>query len=422
MTSPTDTAAPLPTPTRLPQALRLTDAERERMHADYVHLHRHPELSMQEHETAAWIERQLDEIGVEHFRCGGTGVVGILRHPESPEAATVAFRADFDGLPILEDTGLDYASTARGTLADGRDVPVMHGCGHDTHVMGALTAARQLVKAPETWQGTVVFVFQPGEETGAGAAAMVADGLWDRAPRPEVVLGQHVMPLEAGSVYVIPGTAMALADSLRVTFHGKQAHGSQPQDSIDPIVMASHAVARLQTVVSREVDPRESAVVTVGTFHAGLKENIIPAEATIELNIRTFTPERRDQVVAAVERIVKAEAAASGAPEPTVEPISTFPRCYNDPEHSERVSAALRAELGAEQVTSAAPFMGSEDVGALADAIGVPLVYWHFGGFQGEPEQYPVNHHPAFGPVIAPTLEAGHRAALAGLLAYIGRS
>lgn len=409
------------TPTSLPAALHLTDAERERMHADYMHLHRNPELSMQEHETAAWIERQLEEIGVEHFRCGGTGVVGILRHPESPEAVTVAYRADFDALPIQEDTGLDYASTARGTLADGTDVPVMHGCGHDTHVMGALTAARQLARAPQTWQGTVVFVFQPGEETGAGAAAMLADGLWDKAPRPEVLLGQHVMPLEAGSVYVIPGTAMALADSLRVTFHGKQAHGSQPQDGIDPIVMASHAVTRLQGIVSREVDPRDPAVVTVGTFHAGLKENIIPASATIELNIRTFTPERRRQVVAAVERMVTAEAAASGAPEPTVEPISSFPRCVNDEEHSARIADALRTELGADHVLDAPPFMGSEDVGALADAIDVPLVYWFFGGFQGDPEQYPVNHHPAFGPVMEPTLEAGHRTALAGLLAYVGR-
>lgn len=407
-------------PTSLPEALHLTQDERERMHQDYIHLHQNPELSMQEHQTAAWIEDRLDELDIEHFRCGGTGVVGILRHPEDPDAVTVAFRADFDGLPIQEDTGLDYASTATGTLPNGKQVPVMHGCGHDTHVMGALTAARQLAKAPQTWKGTVVFVFQPGEETGAGAKAMVEDGLWDKAPKPAVVLGQHVGPLPAGMVGLIPGPTMSLANSLRITFHGKQAHGSQPEKSLDPIVMASHAVVRLQTVVSRELAPQDSAVVTVGTFNAGLKDNIIPNEATIELNVRTFSPESREQVLSAIERIVRAEAAASGAPEPTIEEISSFPRCVNDADETERVVQALRTELGEDNVLSGPPMMGSEDVGALADAIDVPLVYWFFGGFEGKMEDFPSNHSPKFGPVMESTLEAGHRTALAALLAYIG--
>lgn len=419
--------------TALPEALRLTAADRERMHADYRHLHAHPELSMQEHETAAWLEAQLDELGVEHFRCGGTGVVGVMRHPEDPDGGpVVAFRADTDGLPIAEDTGLPYASTARGTLADGREVPVMHGCGHDTHIMGALTAARLLAAAPQTWRGTIVWIFQPGEETGAGAAAMLADGLWDRAPRPAVVLGQHVMPLPVGQVQLIPGLAMSLADSQSVTFHGRQAHGSQPQESIDPILLAAHAVTRLQGIVAREVDPRESAVVTVGTFHAGLKENIIPATAEVALNVRTFTPEVRRTVLGAIERIMRAEAAASGAPEPTFTQLSRFPRCHNDEEQSAHVAAALRAELGEDAVIDGRPLMGSEDVGALADAIEVPLVYWFFGGFEaaeadgdadaeGEAAGFPSNHSPHFGPVLEPTLDAGHRAALAGLLAYVGR-
>lgn len=408
--------------TALPDALRLTDEARERLHADYRHLHRHPELSMQEHATAAWIEEQLDEIGVERFRCGGTGVVGVMRHPEGAEGPVVAFRADTDGLPIEEDTGLPYASEARGALPDGRDVPVMHGCGHDTHVMSALAAARLLAAAPQTWRGTIVWVFQPGEETGAGAAAMLEDGLWERAPRPEVVLGQHVMPLQAGRVQLIPGMAMALADSQAITFHGRQAHGSQPQDSIDPILLAAHAVTRLQGVVARETDPREPAVVTVGTFHAGLKENIIPASAEIALNVRTFTAQARETVLGAIERIARAEATASGAPEPTFEVLSRFPRCHNDEEQSDRVAAALRAELGDDAVLDGRPLMGSEDVGALADAIDVPLVYWFFGGFEGEDaSEFPVNHSPHFGPVLEPTLDAGHRAALAGLLAYVGR-
>lgn len=408
--------------TALPDALRLTDEARERLHADYRHLHRHPELSMQEHATAAWIEEQLDEIGVERFRCGGTGVVGVMRHPEGAEGPVVAFRADTDGLPIEEDTGLPYASEARGALPDGRDVPVMHGCGHDTHVMSALAAARLLAAAPQTWRGTIVWVFQPGEETGAGAAAMLEDGLWERAPRPEVVLGQHVMPLAAGKVQLIPGMAMALADSQAITFHGRQAHGSQPQDSIDPILMAAHAVTRLQGVVSRETDPRDPAVVTVGTFHAGLKENIIPDSAEIALNVRTFSAASRDTVLGAIERIVRAEAQASGAPEPSFRTIARFPRCHNDDEQSARVAAALRAELGEDHVLDGRPLMGSEDVGALADAIDVPLVYWFFGGFEGEdPAAFPGNHSPHFGPAMAPALDAGHRAALAGLLAYVGR-
>ncbi|MDO5634861.1 MAG: amidohydrolase [Micrococcus sp.] len=408
--------------TSLPAALLLDDAARERMHADYRHLHAHPELSMQEHETAAWIERQLDELGVEHFRCGGTGVVGILRHPQDPDAVTVAFRADTDGLPIEETSGVNYASTARGTLADGTDVPVMHGCGHDTHIMGALTAARQLVAAPKTWRGTVVFVFQPGEEIGAGAAAMVADGLWDTAPRPAVVLGQHVTPLQTGHVHAMPGTAMAATDSWAITFHGHQSHGSRPQGSLDPIVQGAHAVTRLQTIVSREVDPREPTVVTVGTFHAGLKENIIPASAEITVNVRTFSPERRTAVLEGIKRIVRAEAAASGAPEPTIAELSQLPLCHNDPEQTAHVIAALQAELGEDAVTSPQPLMGSEDVGILATAIDVPLVYWFFGGFTGEEiADFPVNHSPDFAPDLAPALDTGYRAALAGLLAYIGR-
>ena len=408
--------------TTLPAPLRLNDAARARMHEDYRHLHAHPELSMQEHETAAWIERQLAELDVPHFRCGGTGVVAVLTNPETPDGPVVAFRADTDGLPIAEQTGLEYASAARSALPDGTQVPVMHGCGHDTHIVSALTALRRLHAAPQVWQGTVVFVFQPGEETAAGARAMLDDGLWDRAPRPQVLLGQHVMPLAAGSACVIPGTAMARADSQAITFHGVQAHGSQPQASIDPILLASHVVTRLQGIVSREVDPRDMAVVTVGTFHAGVKENIIPASAEISLNVRTYSSEVRERVLGAIERIARAEAEASGAPAPTFRRLSSFPRCHNDPEHAEAVAGALRTELGEQNVTAPAPFTGSEDVGALADAIEVPMVYWFFGAFTGDdPESVPGNHHPGFAPELAPALDTGHRAALAGLLAYVGR-
>ncbi|MGO1182272.1 MAG: amidohydrolase [Micrococcaceae bacterium] len=393
----------------------------DQMHQLYRELHGAPELSMQEHATAERLEGILDELDIEHFRCGGTGVVGILRNGEGP---VIGFRADTDGLPIAEDTGVDYASTATGRLEDGTEVPTMHGCGHDTHMATAVTAVRWLVANREAWAGTLVIIFQPGEETAAGAKAMVADGLWDRAPKPEVVYGQHVMPALTGTINYAVGDAMALADSWRVTLRGRGSHGSQPQDSIDPIVLGAHIVTRLQGVVSREIDPRQSAVVTVGTFHAGLKENIIPAEAELTLNVRNLSPEVRDQVLSALRRIILGEAAVSGAPEPIIEEISSFPRNYNDPEQTELLVTALRNELGEEAVTQVAPPMGSEDFGALTEAIGVPSVFWFFGGYNQQTldsGEIPVNHSPHFLPEIEPTLTTGTRAALTAILSKLGR-
>ncbi|GAA1314639.1 amidohydrolase [Leucobacter albus] len=396
---------------------QLQDSARERLHETYKHLHRTPELSMQEHRTAEFIEARLSELGIDSFRCGGTGVVGVLRNGEGP---VVGFRADTDGLPIQEDTGAEYASSARGTLTDGTEVPVMHGCGHDTHVATALAAAELLVGQLGAWAGTVVWIFQPGEETAEGAVAMVADGLWERAPKPEIVLGQHVFPAApAGSIGLASGPAMALADSLRITLAGKQSHGSQPQDAIDPIVQGAHIITRLQTIVSRELSPQTPAVVTCGTFHAGLKENIIPASAEFTLNIRTLTPEVREQVLGAVARIVNAEAAASGAPAPRIEELTRFPRLYNDPESTEQVRAALAAELGADKIVEIPTAMGSEDFGHLADSIGVPCVYWFFGAYPADHPSPAVNHSPFFLPDIEPTLTTGVRAAVSALGHYL---
>ncbi|MCR1162435.1 amidohydrolase [Paenarthrobacter sp. UW852] len=390
-----------------------------KLHELYRHLHAHPELSMQEFATATVIEEQLDGLGIEHFRCGGTGVVGVLRNGDGP---VVAFRADSDGLPIEEATGLDYASTDTGTLPDGTVVPVMHGCGHDTHVASLLGAAEVLTDNRDVWSGTLVLIFQPGEETAAGALAMLDDGLWDKAPKPEVVFGQHVMPRPVGTVAISSGPVAAMADSLRVTVHGQQSHGSQPQDSIDPIVMAAHMVTRLQGIVSRELDPRKSAVVTVGTFHAGLKENIIPASAEFTLNIRTFDEDVRRQVLAAVRRIVTAEAAASGAPGPDIEEMYRFPQCFNDPDAVPPVLEALRLALGAESVEITPPMMGSEDFGHLGTAIGVPSVFWMFGGtpVAGLEGPVPVNHSPFFAPELEGSLAGGVSAAVAVLLSRLG--
>jgi amidohydrolase len=393
---------------------------RGRMLDFYRHLHAHPELSMQEHATAEFIEAHLDTLGIEHFRSGGTGVVGILRNGEGP---VVGFRADTDGLPIEEDSDVDYRSTARGTLPDGTEVPVMHGCGHDTHVTALMAAAEVLVADRGRWAGTVVLLFQPGEETAAGAQAMVDDGVWDKAPHPEVIYGQHVMPGLAGTVEVVAGPAMAYADSWKVTLYGEQSHGSQPQDSIDPIVLGAHLVTRLQGVVAREVDPRRAAVVTVGTFHAGLKENIIPATAEFTLNVRTMDDDVREQVLAAIRRIILAEAAASGAPEPTIEELYRFPRNFNEPEATAELTGFLRGALGEENVLRSEPKMGSEDFGNLPGALGVPSVFWMFGGFDQstvDSGTMPVNHSPRFVPVPEPTLWAGATAALAALLGKLG--
>lgn len=397
------------------------DANLETLVELYQDFHRAPELSMQEHQTAARIKTLMEERGYDTFVCGGTGVVATLRNGEGP---VIAYRADTDGLPIEEDTGADFASTARGTLPDGTDVPVMHGCGHDTHITVALETARLLAEHRDAWAGTVVFLFQPGEETSAGAAAMLEDGVWDKAPKPSAVFGQHVWPARAGTVNVSVGTAMAMADSLEVTVRGRQAHGSQPESSIDPVVLGAFMVTRLQTVVSRETSARDMLVLTIATFHAGLKENIIPDKAVFTINMRSFDEDVRAKALAAIERIVRAEAAAAGAPEPQIRKMYDFPRCYNDPELTEPLLAALRDELGEESVIESDPVTGSEDVGRFGDAIGVPYTYWFFGGHKAESVEagVPGNHSPMFLPDdVSTALRTGVRAALTALVSHLQR-
>ncbi len=400
----------------------INDEIRGQYESDYRYLHAHPELSMQEHNTAIWLEARMEDLGFEHFRCGGTGVVGILRNGEGP---VIAYRADTDGLPIQEDSDLPFASTARGTLPDGTEVPVMHGCGHDTHMAVGLAMCRVLAENRDLWSGTLVMLLQPGEETGAGAKAMVEDGVWDKAPNPEAVFGQHVMPGETGTISVASGTAAAMSDVWRITLRGRQTHGSQPQDGLDPIVLGSHLVTRLQSIVSREVDPRDMAVVTVGTFHAGLKANIIPDTAVIELNVRTFEPAVRDKVLGGIRRMVAAEVAASGAPEATIEELETFPKLYNDPDTTVDVVEVLRAELGDDKVIMIPALTGSEDFGLFAEALGVPSVYWFYGGHPRElldaGEPIPKNHSPQFTPVAQPTLDTAVRAAVAVMLSRLGK-
>jgi amidohydrolase len=386
----------------------------------YRDLHAHPELGFGETRTAGIVAGRLRSLGYETATgVGRTGVVGVLRNGTGP---TALLRADMDALPVLEQTGLDYASTATGVDSDGRDVPLMHACGHDMHVTCLLGAAAALAADRASWQGTLMLVFQPAEEVGGGAQAMVDDGLFKRFGRPEVVLGQHVAPLPGGLLALRPGPAFAAADSLRIVLHGRGGHGSRPETTVDPVVMAAATVMRLQGIVSREVAGTETAVVTVGALRAGSKENIIPDEAELMLSIRSFEKPVRDQVIAAIERIVRAEAMASGAPaEPDIMVFESFPAVVNDPSACARTKAGFDADLGEGLVFDPGLVTGSEDVGILATAAGAPCVYWLLGG--GDPAMFagaagiddvarivrelPSNHSPLFAPVIEPTLGTG---------------
>lgn len=388
----------------------------------YEQFHRSPELSMQETDTADAIAGWLSELGLMPQRFGGTGVVAVIENGPGP---TVAYRADTDGLPIAEDTGLEYASTARGILPDGSPTAVMHGCGHDIHITVGLHLAKQLTEHRSLWSGTVVMLFQPGEETAQGARAMLDDDLWETVPKPAVVYGQHVWPSLAGHLYVVPGTAMAMSDCLKVTVHGQQAHGSRPEAAIDPIVLGAYMITRLQTVVSREIPGRQTAVVTAGTFHGGVKENIIPASAEFTLNIRTFDEGIRSQVLDAVARIIRGEAYASGAPEPEIAEMYCFPRCYNDAQLAHALIDGFTAELGDDRAHEAESVTGSEDFGAFGDAIDVPYVYWFLGGYS--PQKFandstpPGNHSPYFAPDdVGLTLDAGIRAGLTAVFGHLG--
>jgi hippurate hydrolase len=389
----------------------------------YRDLHAHPELSFQETRTSDVVAGRLRELGVDTTTgVGRTGVVGVIRNGDGP---TALLRADMDALPVLERTGLDYASTARGVDRDGNEVPVAHACGHDVHVTCLLGAVAELVAHPESWSGTVLAVFQPAEELGGGARAMIDDGLYQRFGRPDVVLGQHVAPLPAGYLAVRPGPAFAGADTVRVTLHGSGGHGSRPETTVDPVVMAAATVLRLQTIVAREVGATETAVLSVGTLRAGTKENIIPDDAELGLTVRSFDPAVRTRVLAAVERIVRAEAAASGAArDPDITVLDTFPPLVNDEDAAARTAAALAA-VG--PVVDPGLVTGSEDIGLFATEAGVPCVYWLLGGadpaaFAGAGTRdelaavvasLPSNHSPLFAPVVEPTLTVGMNALVA---------
>ncbi|AVM00806.1 amidohydrolase [Gordonia iterans] len=394
----------------------------------YIDLHAHPELSGQEERTSGIVAAALRESGyevIEHI--GGYGVVGILRNGEGP---TVWLRADMDALPVKEATGLDYASDVVVEGADGVPTPVMHACGHDMHVTALVGATATLAGSTDEWKGTVVAVFQPAEENLSGARAMIDDGLLDKAPHPDVVLGQHVAPGPAGMVFYHPGATLAASDALEIKLFGRGGHGSRPETTVDTVVLAAAVITRLQTIVSREVAAGDEAVVTVGRVEVGTKNNIIPGEGVLEMSVRTYTPEVREKVLAAIKRIVDGEAAAAGADRmPEIRTVYNSPPTVNDDAATTRVIDAFETAFPG-RVLPVPAGTGSEDFGILGSAAGAPSVYWFLGG--ADPKlfappadlmtvlgQIPSNHSPEYAPVIEPTTTMGVAALVTAARAWL---
>lgn len=396
----------------------------------YTHLHQHPELSFQEHATAALLAGHLRDLGYAvQEGIGQTGVVGVLENGAGP---VVLLRADMDGLPVLEATGLPYASTAHAIDLLGADVPVMHACGHDVHMAAMIGAAQQLVAERAEWSGTLIVLFQPAEEQGGGAQEMVDDGLYEKVPKPDIVLGQHVAPGIAGRISCHSGPAMAGTDSLHVHLYGRGGHGSQPHATVDPVVLAASTIMRLQTVVSREISPADTAVLTVGSVIAGTKENIIADEALLKISMRHFDDGVKVTMLDAVERIVRGESIAAGSPrDPLVERMENYPVTVNDPDATARTLDVFRRAWGDDAVIDEGPIAGSEDVSNLSRAVDAPLVYWFLGGTDAESynaaveagtvlTDIPTNHSQYFAPVPQPTLDRGVQALVLAAREWLG--
>ncbi len=383
-------------------------------HALYLDLHQNPELSRHETQTAAKLAARLRSAGyevTEHI--GGAGIVAILKNGQGP---TIMLRTELDALPVEENTGLPYASRVHTKDDAGRDVPVMHACGHDLHMGAILGTAEIMARSKDTWHGTLMLIGQPAEETIDGANAMIRDGLFTRFPKPDVAIALHVgNTLPAGMVSITPGVYNTNADSVHISIYGKGGHGAMPNTAIDPVVIAARTILTLQTIVSREVKPGEMAVVTVGYIQAGSKNNIISDHAEMGLTVRTRKDDVRKQVLAAITRITKAEAAAAGAPrEPLVERYEGADAVYNNPALAERLRAPLAAALGKDNVLTSEPISPSEDFSIFVEQ-GVPGFYFNLGG--ADPEKFvqanaagtelPSNHSPLFAPDVDPALRTG---------------
>jgi hippurate hydrolase len=381
----------------------------------YLDLHRNPELSSREEKTAARLADELRRLGYEVTTgVGGTGVVGVLRNGKGP---TVLLRTELDALPVEEKTGLPYASRVTAPDPSGKIVPVMHACGHDIHMASWTGAAALLVQQKDRWRGTVVMVGQPAEETVKGAEAMVKDGLVTRFPKPDYCLAVHDShDAPAGKVMITPGYALANVDSVDVWLYGKSGHGAHPEATVDPIVIAARTVLAWQTLISREKDPLEPAVLTVGSIQGGSKYNIIPDEVHLQITLRTYKPEVRKQLLDGIARIAKAESLAANSPkEPLIKIPESANATYNDPALSKRVGAAVARVVGEKNFAEWHPEMVAEDFGTLCKAAGSPYVQLRIGAVQPARFQQamasgatlPSLHSSGFAPDREPTIRTG---------------
>ncbi|KAF2132247.1 metal-dependent amidase/aminoacylase/carboxypeptidase [Dothidotthia symphoricarpi CBS 119687] len=400
----------------------------------YKYFHAHPELSFQEKATAEAIVSHLGTLNAYtiHSSIGGHGVAAVLKNGPGK---TVLLRADIDALPVEERTGLAYTSKARMKDLEGHEKPVMHACGHDMHITALLAAGETLANVRDAWSGTVILCFQPAEEKAGGAQSMVDGGLYDKVPLPDVVVGAHVVPEKSGVIGTKRGLIASSADSFQLRIEGRQAHASTPHRGIDPIVQAASTIMRLQTIVSREVDPLDFAVVTVSAIHAGDAENIIPESADLKINVRAALPDTRTRILTSMEKIIAAEAQASSNPsQPSLTQTTRFPLLFNDDDVTSALekSFSQHFEVGKHGYSSNVPrLQGSEDFGILATAIGKPSCFFLYGGIdpevyeraesEGKLKEMPGNHSPFFAPVLQPTLTVGVDGYVVAALTFLGK-
>lgn len=414
----------------------MIDRELPQLVNTYKMLHAAPELSHYEVKTSAFLAQQLRALGYEvtenvgkyeNTQWKGHGVVAVMKNGAGP---TVLVRSDMDALPVEEQTGLPYASTVKTKNDAGQEVSVMHACGHDVHITSLIGTATMLARLKDQWRGTLVLIGQPAEETIDGAKAMLADGLYSRIPKPDYAIALHdSADLEAGKISYAPGYAMANSTSVEITIRGLGGHGSKPEATKDPIVVAAQVILALQTIVSRENSPLDPAVVTVGSIHGGAKSNIIPDEVKMLLTVRSYKEEVRQHILHSIERITKNIAAAAGIPDdraPIVKAsdTETTPALYNDPQLTERVAKTLQATLGTENVVQIPPIMASEDFGRYSLDHQIPSLLFNLGAIEpakvaaskqsGKP--LPSLHSSLFAPLPEPTLRTGVKAMTAVVL------
>lgn len=408
----------------------------------YKHFHRNPEISTLEVETSKRLISEVQSLNEKHGSpielktgIGKTGFIGIHRNGSGP---TIMLRADMDGMPVLERTGLEYASTKRMMDSDWDNIekPVMHACGHDFHITSLLAAIETLLKAKDKWSGTLIYLFQPAEERGRGARMMLDDGLYDKnkhaCPEPDLCLGQHVFPFRAGNVLTKSGSTMSAADSYKITIHGKGGHGSEPHKCVDPVVIASHIVVHLQTLVSREMPPDETAVLTVSSVKAGDTVNVISDIAVMQVNIRSVTPTGRQTLLEGLKRVVNAECMAARCPKPAdFEKLNEYPFTINDEDIHQKISQSFISYFGENRHEHMKAVLASEDFPLLATDIGKPYMFWFFGGVDQEEwdkrekvgtlGDIPGNHSPYFAPALQPTLKTGVEAMVVAALTFVGK-